>query len=228
MTLVKRGLACLAIALIGVLLPLRPAGAASIQPGDFMREGDKGCTLGFVVTSGPDTYFLTAAHCVDVPSEVTIFDGTVLGDAVAEGSAIAEPPRATDDWALVRVRPSLVGSVVPTVRGGSAPSGVASAVETGLGDLVKHSGYGVPWEITNVTREQRYGVLLDQDATTWSSIGPDTYGDSGGPVVHVATGKALGLVSRLCLGTCTSAGPTIEGIFAQAAAAGYPLVLRTE
>ena len=32
--------------------------------------------------------------------------------------------------------------------------------------------------------------------------------------MHVETGRALGLVSRLCLGTCTSVGPTIEGIFA--------------
>ena len=222
----KRGLAGLALVIAAALLPLRPASAASIQPGDFMRQGDKGCTLGFVVTSGADTYFLTAAHCVDVPSEVSLVDGTVLGDAVVEGSPIADPPRPEDDWALIRVRPHLVSSVVSTVRGGSAPSGVATESETRQGDLLKHSGYGIPWEITNLTREQRFGVLMFQDAATWASIGPDTFGDSGGPVVHVGTGKALGLVSRLCLGTCTSIGPSIEGIFARAAAAGYPLQLR--
>jgi hypothetical protein len=224
---VRRGLAGLAIVLLCALLPLRAAEAASIQPGDFMREGDKGCTLGFVVTSGTDTYFLTAAHCVDVPSEVSLADGTVFGDAVAEGSPTDEPPQTADDWALVRVRPHLVSSVVPTVRGGGAPAGVATSAETGLGDLIKHSGYGVPWELTSFTREQRYGVLWGQDGQTWTSIGPDTFGDSGGPVVHDATGKALGLVSRLCLGTCTSTGPTVEGIFARAATSGYQLALRT-
>jgi hypothetical protein len=227
MSLVKRGLAGLVLVLIGALLPLRAADAASIQPGDFMRQGDTGCTLGFVVTSGADTYFLTAAHCVEVPSEVSIGDGTVIGDAVAEGSSIDDPPEAANDWALVRVRPHLVSSVVPTVRGGGTPSGVALAGETGFGDLIKHSGYGIPWEITNLTREQRYGVLWGQDAQTWTSIGTDSFGDSGGPVMHVETGRALGLVSRLCLGTCTSVGPTIEGIFAEASVLGYQLTLRT-
>jgi hypothetical protein len=227
MALVKRGLAGLAIVLISALLPLRTADAASIQPGDYMRDGDKGCTLGFVVTSGAETYFLTAAHCVTVPSEVTLSDGTVLGDAVAEGNAVDVPFNEADDWALVQVRPHLVPSVVPTIRGGGAPSGVAVAGETRLGDLIKHSGYGTPWDMTPLTREQRWGVLLTQDSARWMSIGLDTFGDSGGPVVHVGTGKALGLVSRVCFGTCTSVGPTIEGIFAQAASLGYPLVLRT-
>jgi hypothetical protein len=31
----------------------------------------------------------------------------------------------------------------------------------------------------------------------------------------------------MCLGTCTSVGPTIEGIFARAADAGYQLALVT-
>lgn len=227
MTLVRRGLAALAIVALAALLPMHAANAGSIQPGDFMQNGDKGCTLGFVVTSGVDTYFLTAAHCVDVPSEVVLADGTVVGDAVAEGSSVDEPPDPADDWALVQVRPHLLSSVVSAVRGGSTPTGVATSADTGLGDLIKHSGYGIPWDITNLTREQRYGVLWSEDDGTWASIGPDTFGDSGGPVVHVSSGKALGLVSRLCLGTCTSIGPTIAGIFDRAAAIGYPLQLRT-
>lgn len=225
MTLVRRGLAGLAIVLCGALLPLHPAGAASIQPGDFMRSGSKGCTLGFVATSGADTFFLTAAHCVEMAAEVLLADGTAVGDVVAEGSSMDVPPSAADDWALVRVRPHLVGDVVPTVRGGGAPSGSVAVGEAGLGDPIKHSGYGLPWDITSLTREQRVGLLLQQDADTWSSIGPDTHGDSGGPVVHLGTGRALGLVSRMCLDLCTSTGPTIEGIFARAAAAGYVLSL---
>jgi hypothetical protein len=223
---VKRGFAGLAAVVVALLLLPGRADAASIQPGDEMISGDVQCTLGFVVTSPTDTYFLTAAHCVKVPAEVKLADGTVFGDAVAEGNSLDVPP-TLDDWALISVRPHMVSSVSPAVRGGGVPSGVVMAGETGGGDLIKHSGYGVPWWVTPTTREQRYGVLVSQTQETWASIGPDTFGDSGGPVVHVASGKALGLVSRGCIGVCTSLGPTIEDILIETAAVGYPVTLRT-
>jgi hypothetical protein len=228
MTLVKRGLAGLVLIAATLLVPARAAHAASIQPGDFMHSGGKSCTLGFVAMSGGDTFFLTAAHCVEPSAPVELADGTILGDTVAEGDSAEEPSVSAMDWALIHVRPHLVPSVVGSVRGtGGTPTGVALEGETGFGDLIKHSGYGLGFELTNVTREQRYGVLVDQSDREWAAIGTDIFGDSGGPVTHVATGRAVGLVSRLCLGTCTSIGPTIEGIFEQAAVAGYPLTLRT-
>ena len=40
--------------------------------------------------------------------------------------------------------------------------------------------------------------------------------------------KALGIVSRLCgAGACSEEGPTVQGILAKAAAAGFPITLRT-
>lgn len=227
MTHVRRGLAALGAVAMVLVAPAR-ADAASIQPGDFMSSGGKSCTLGFVATSGADTFFLTAAHCVEPNAPVELADRTILGDAVAEGDATTEIPATSADWALVRVRPHLVANVVGAVRGtAGTPSGVALEGETGLGDLIKHSGYGLGFDMIDVTREQRYGVLVDQSDGEWASIGSDIFGDSGGPVIHVASGRALGLVSRLCIGTCTSLGPTIEGIFQQAADAGYQLTLRT-
>jgi hypothetical protein len=231
MALVKRGLAALgvvAMLLFSQAIAPTHAGAASIQPGDFMHSDGKSCTLGFVATSGADTFFLSAAHCVEQSAPVELADGTILGDVVTEGDAESEIPATSRDWALIRVRPHLVANVVAAVRGSAGtPTGVALESETGFGDLIKHSGYGLGFDMIDVTREQRYGVLVDHSTGEWVSIGSDIFGDSGGPVIHVATGRALGLVSRLCVGTCTSLGPTIEGVFQQAAAAGYPLVLRT-
>ena len=45
--------------------------------------------------------------------------------------------------------------------------------------------------------------------------------------MHVKTGKALGIVSRLCAGACSEEGPTVQGILAKAAARGFPVTLRT-
>ena len=179
MTLVKRALAGLALIAATLLVPVRAADAASIQPGDFMHSGQKSCTLGFVATSGADTFFLTAAHCVEMSAPVALADGTILGDTVAEGDSAEEPSVTATDWALIRVRPHLVPSVVGSVRGtGGTPTGVALEGETGLGDLIKHSGYGMGFDITNVTREQRYGVLsISRDGVRWVAIGTDIFGD---------------------------------------------------
>jgi hypothetical protein len=48
-----------------------------------------------------------------------------------------------------------------------------------------------------------------------------------GSTVPVRTGKALGIVSRLCAGACSEEGPTVQCILAKAAAAGFSVTLRT-
>jgi hypothetical protein len=45
--------------------------------------------------------------------------------------------------------------------------------------------------------------------------------------VHIGTGKALGIVSRLCAGACSEEGPTVQGILAKAASRGFSVTLRT-
>jgi hypothetical protein len=222
---VKRGILGL-FAALALLVPVRAAAAPTIQPGDEMDSSVGGCTLGFVVDGGGQTYFMSAAHCVDHIGElVTLRDGTPLGTAAAIGSA----KQTTTDWSLIRVKSFLRTHVSGAVRGHpDMPKGVATAGHTKTGDLIEHSGYGVPWFVSSTLREQRVGVLIQQSAQRWISIGPDTNGDSGGPVAHVSSRKALGLVSRLCIGPCTSEGPTVEGILLQASARlGVRLRLRT-
>ena len=45
--------------------------------------------------------------------------------------------------------------------------------------------------------------------------------------MHVGSGKALGIVSRLCAGACSEEGPTVQGIIAKAASRGFPVALLT-
>ena len=218
-------LACLPIA--------APAeGAARIQPGDLMYSdvGDTRyiCTLGFVVKDRRYTYFLTAAHCVTRRGQdIRRSDERVFGDVVVEGDP-GEIQSIANDWALIRVRKAYVRSVSPKVRGIEAsPTRYVTHRETEWHDLLRHSGHGVPWFAHGEMRENRYGELEDQTYSLWYSIGMDTNGDSGGPVVHARTNAALGLVSHACIGTCTSVGPTIQGILRRAAKKGYRVKLVT-
>jgi len=221
----KRVLLGLAV-FAAVLVPHQGLHAATtIQPGDEMLSSVGGCTLGFAATSGTATYFMTAAHCVDkVGENIELGDGTVFGDVAVIGNA----GNTATDWALIKVRSSYVSRVKGTVRGlPGTPSGYTTAGETALGDTLRFSGYGIPWFLAAQTRETRYGVHVSDDAATYTAIGMDTNGDSGGPIIHEATGQAYGLVSRLCIGACTSEGPTVQGIRSKAAAKGYSLTLKT-
>lgn len=209
-----------------VLVPVRSSAAPSVLPGDDFSTSIGSCTLGFVFDGGGHTYFVSAAHCFDhIGENAVLDDGSVIGHLAAIGSA----DNTNTDWSLIEVSASRVADVGGAVRGhADMPRAVTHYTNTAIGDLIQHSGYGIPWFVDATLREKRVGVLTGDDDKVWISIGPDTWGDSGGPVMHRSSKTALGLVSRLCTGVCTSEGPTIEGILPQASAAvGFPLTLRT-
>ena len=225
--MIRRG--SLLIVLVAALMaPGSTHAAETIQPGDYMQTAAGSCTLGFAATSGTVTYFLTAAHCVDgVGQNVQLDDGSVFADVAVEGNN-DDLPATADDWALLTVRPSHVSRVVGAVRGiPGSPTGIAQSSETAMLDTLRISGHGVPWFVDPITRENRVGVITYQDTEIYEAIGLDTWGDSGGPIVHQASGQAFGLVSRLCYPLCTSEGPTVQGIFAAARDRGYSLTLKT-
>jgi hypothetical protein len=227
MKLRSLGGVAIAACLFSLVQPAAPAFAAPlIQPGELSVSGDAGCTLSFVYDGGGGTYVGTAAHCVPdgVGADVALSDGTVFGDVAMIGN---ESTTATD-WALIRVRTAHLGRVSPGVKGHpSVPRGVTTPAETALGDQTIVSGYGVGFDLTAATRERRVGLLTYDDSQIFTTLGASIFGDSGGPVVHKPTGKALGIVSRLCIGTCEMEGPTVQGILSQAAARGLSLSLRT-
>lgn len=225
MTCVKRVLVLLVIAASVLFVPRRLDAAPQLQPGDVMvNPYNQLCTLGFVVDGPGGPFFLTAAHCVrQLWETVEDASGASIGTVAAFGNA----DDSRTDWALIEVS-STARAVSSVVRGHGAPTGVAGVDQTSLGDVLGYSGHGIPWSIAGPLREQRIGVLTGQDERLWMSVGLNTFGDSGGPVIHRETGAALGLVSRLCFGMCEAEGPTIEGILQQASAAlGGPVTLRT-
>lgn len=221
----------LVLGLAAAVLPVPSASAVNgvLQPGDYMVAGSAACTTNFVYDGtgslAGNVYVGTAAHCVEtVGQDVSDINGHVWGDVAIIGDANSTAP----DYAFIQVRAADVSRVSAAVKGYPAyPTGVATSADTNIGDLVQISGYGLGFDFSNVTEEQRRAVLTYQDSSTADVLGPIDFGDSGGPLVHAGTGKALGIVSRLCTGLCEETGPTVEGILAQAAARGFTVTLRT-
>lgn len=222
------------IALVVAFVSVGPAPAAlaiePIQPGDLVVAGGTQCTLNFVYdgtgNQRGNVYMGTAAHCVHrVGERVADERGRVWGSVAFMG----RPGNVSTDFAFLRVFPEFESAVRAGVNGHqSAPRGVASAAGASLGDPVLISGFGQIYRPTALTREQRRGILLIATGQAFHAEVPIFFGDSGGPVVHLRSNRALGIVSVVCLGTCGLArGPMVEAIIAKAAARGFHVRLRT-
>jgi hypothetical protein len=207
------------------------AGAATdpIQPGDEISTSVGGCTLNFIYdgtgAQAGKVYGGTAAHCVSaVGDDVQLGSGETFGDV----ALIGNQDSMVDDYSFIEIRPEYVGRVSAAMKGNPTyPTGVARAAETTVGDTVQLSGYGLGFGLTAPTQERRVGVITGDDAESHQVVAPLIFGDSGGPIVHAKSGKAYGIVSRLCIGVCEEEGPTVEGLLAKAAARGFTVTLRT-
>jgi hypothetical protein len=205
--------------------PAAAQGATTLQPGAYHETDAGSCTMNFVYEGNGKTYMGTAAHCVSaVGQPVQDRDGTTFGKVAFIGDADV----MEWDFAFIEVDAEDVGRVSPAVKGHPQyPTGVTAPTETRTGDLVQASGYGIGFGTTTPTQEQRRAVLSYDDSEIHTLTGPVLFGDSGGPFVHVRTGKALGIVSRLCIGICSEEGPTVQGLLAKAASRGFTVTMKT-
>ncbi|HVE99437.1 MAG TPA: trypsin-like serine protease [Mycobacteriales bacterium] len=200
-----------------------------IQPGVYSESSVGGCTFNFVYdgvgAQAGKTYIGTAAHCVaEVGDQVTLGSGELVGTVAHLG----DENSTALDYAFVEVRSELLSRVRAAVKGyPSYPKGMTSPQDTALGDTIQLSGYGVGYGATALTQEKRIAVMGYDDAAIHDVAGPIHFGDSGGPLVHAKSGKALGIVSRLCFGVCSEEGPTVAGLIAAAAENGFTVQLRT-
>jgi hypothetical protein len=207
------------------VLPATAQAAVTLQPGAYHETDAGSCTLNFVYDGNGKTYLGTAAHCVEsVGQPVRDIEGTEFGNVAFIGDA-----NSTEwDFAFIEVDAEDLGRVSPAVKGHPTfPRGATTPLETLTGDSIQLSGYGLGYDTTPATQERRQAIMGFDDAELYTVTGPIHWGDSGGPLVHIGTGKALGIVSRLCAGTCSEEGPTVQGILAKAAARGFAVSLRT-
>lgn len=229
------------------------ATADPIQPGDYIQAPPNGvigpsrCTLNFVYDgTGPlagEVYIATAAQCVGgVGAPVRLVTGEVFGQVAFMGEANIP----SWDFAFIAVLTSHVGRVSPAVKGHPQyPTGIADPAGTDTGDLVQFSGQGSPFDVTTPTQEQRVGVLVQDGATrisvlgalaasessSFAGLGPVVSGDTGGPIVHIETGTAAGVVGPKVASEpttfCCHTGPTVPRMINLAAADGFTVAMRT-
>ena len=246
-------LAVAALTLVCTLAPATSAGAdGTVHPGDFIRF-DSGsnniwCTAAFVFDGlgahAGKVFMGTAAHCIQKPGgqEVTVGSGPengttdvagttggteVLGRIVAQGSTAA----VDGDWALIEVRPEMVPRVRPELRRyPEHPSGVAVPDDMAAYDVLEHVGYGIPFFVHPLLRDERQGLFLRSDGRVFESLLAVYGGDSGGPIVHGPSGKAVGILNGYFCSTvppdCVVHGSTVAETIRQAAAQGFTVQLR--
>jgi hypothetical protein len=206
---------------LALLLPAPVAQANNpIQPGDIVFTNLGQCTLDFVFDgAGGETYFGIAGHCVSLNSDVSTTGHNGFGTVVYDDDFSA-------DFALIRVKTAHVPSVAAAVKGHPGmPTGVVQPGNASTGDLLLFSGYGLLFGSTQLTQEERVGVLYSTGEVGYCATGPALFGDSGGPVLHANSSKALGIVNRLgCVGTVS--GTLVSYAIQRATSQGFPISLR--
>ncbi|MDQ5894595.1 MAG: hypothetical protein QG596_856 [Actinomycetota bacterium] len=144
----------LAALVVGLALPAASsagalAGQATVHPGVQTFTEDGQCTANFVFQNGTEVYIGQAAHCsgtgeatdtdgceagalpIGTPVEVTgaSIPGTLVYSSWNTMQAKGESDAATcafNDFALIRIDPSDVGKVNPSVPGFGGPTGLGA------------------------------------------------------------------------------------------------------
>src|SRR4051794_14824364 len=197
-----------------------PAASATIHPGVQTVTAGGQCTANFIYTAGGNTYIGQAAHCSSTGAS-TDTDGCTsgslpLGTAVevtgashpgtlaynswltmqANGESDADTC-AYNDLALVKLDPSDVAKVNPSVPGFGGPTGVGGASATG-DDVYSYGNSSLRFGITQLSPKK--GIVVQTEGNGWSrtvyTVTPGIPGDSGSGFMD-ATGKAIGVLSTL-------------------------------
>ncbi|HLE95985.1 MAG TPA: hypothetical protein VI997_01335 [Candidatus Thermoplasmatota archaeon] len=216
------------VALLTVVVLAAPTMAfppedTDLRPGDAIGS-PAFCTIGFFLRGpGGEVYAATAGHCVAsrVGDEVRNADFPTIGTVVR---AWDEP--GTFDFGFI-----LLASDVPwdaEIREIGGPTGhVTDPLSTPLGAPLKTFGHGLPDSSSGRAKD---GVLLTDDASSFTWAAATTPGDSGGPVILADSGLLLGIVADaapLKDRVGTDVGPTVKAILDRMASAGFPASLAT-
>jgi hypothetical protein len=254
--LVSLALAALAVA-PSAASAWAPAGQATIHPGVQVFTAGAQCTANFVYQDGSNVYLGQAAHCsgtgsatetdgcssqslpLGTPVDVTGAGkpGTMVYNSWLAMQAKGETDADTcafNDLALIKLDPSDVGKVNPSVPGFGGPTGVGSW--GGAGSTVYSYGNSeLRGGLTQLSPKQ--GVVVDSTPSGWShdvyTATPGIPGDSGSGFLN-ASGGAIGILSTVQIAPLAGAngvgdvGKELAWMHANTSFTGVQLVPGTE
>jgi len=191
------------------------------------------CTFDFLFFDrDAEKYYIgTAAHCTEEIGERVPLAGRGDVGTVVFDSDVSPGADTSLDFTLIELDEGWNLDATPRMKNTDGPTGVALPEDTGLGDELLHHGYGMVVGDVPATRDRSTYLLQHDDV--YCSEGPVWWGDSGGPVLHGGSGKALGIVSSAgwiwCLPYAGAQlmGPTVAWILEDLHAAGFPVELAT-
>ncbi len=220
------GLALGLAALVGPATPVgayAPADQATIHPGVQMFTDGAQCTANFVYADSTATYIGYAAHCAGL-GEATDTNGCEAGtlpvgtpveiDGASQPGTLAYSSWATmqavgetdpdacayNDLALVRIHPSDVAKVNPSIPHWGGPTGLNT---TGVSAGARVFSYGNSSLRQGITLlSPKTGLSLGTTGNGWThpvyTVTPGIPGDSGSPFLD-GEGRALGVLSTLSI-----------------------------
>lgn len=199
-----------------------PADSATVHPGvQTFTDGSGQCTSNFIFTRGSDVFIGQSAHCsstgaatdtngcqaesLPLGTRVEINGADVKGTmvynswiAMQQAGETDEETCAYNDFALVRIDPSDVGKVNPSVPKFGGPQGVGTA-STGQ-PVYTYGNSSLRAGITLLSPKN--GFVIQRSAGGWSyslyTITPGIPGDSGSAFLN-RDGRALGTLSTVAL-----------------------------
>ena len=199
-----------------------PAATAPVHPGvQTVTDGSGQCTSNFIFTEGSDTFIGQAAHCSGT-GEATATNGCTAGSlpigtrvkingADVKGTMIYnswitmqkagetdEETCAYNDLALVKIDPSDVSKVNPSIPKFGGPEGVGTSA---AGEQVfTYGNSSLRGGVTLLSPKN--GATVERTPGGWSyslyTVTPGIPGDSGSAFLN-ADGQALGTLSTVAV-----------------------------
>jgi hypothetical protein len=199
-----------------------PAATATVHPGvQTNTEGSGQCTSNFVFTQGADTFIGQSAHCsstgaatdtngceadsLPLGTRVSIdgadAQGTMVYNswiAMQEAGETDEETCAYNDFALVKIDPSDVAKVNPSVPNFGGPQGIGTA-STGQ-QVYTYGNSSLRAGVTLLSPKN--GAVVSRTPGGWSytvyTATPGIPGDSGSAFLN-RNGQALGTLSTVAV-----------------------------
>jgi len=215
----------LATALLTPMASSQAAGTGAVHPGVQTRTNGAQCTANFIFSDASGTYIGQAAHCsgtggntatngctsgsLPIGTPVTVSGASQPGTMVYNSWLTMQSLGETNpdvcqynDLALVKLDPADAANVDPTIPFWGGPNGINTAGTVSGDKVYSYGNSSLRGGATQLS--PKTGVSLGDEGNGWSHLvstaSPGVPGDSGSAFLD-ATGKALGVLSTLQVGT---------------------------